>query len=165
MRKAFKYRLYPTATQAELLRMRLSEACRLYNTALQERRDAYRTHRKSLNYYDQASQLKEIRDGGGLALPNYHCAQDVLKRVEKTFQAFFDRMRGLRSRRVHATEKSLHARQENIRRRKDGNADRYFSVVENHRMPSNKTVQPIPFDLCEINEQQQAEWGEALSGV
>jgi putative transposase len=88
-----------------------------------------RTHRKSLNYYDQASQLKEIRDGGGLALPNYHCAQDVLKRVEKTFQAFFGRikkgqkpgfprfksarrydsvgegnaMRGLRSRRVRAT--------------------------------------------------------------
>jgi putative transposase len=93
MRKTFKYRLYPTATQAELLRMQLSEACRLYNAALQERRDAYRTHRKSLNYYDQASQLKEIRDGGGLALPNYHCAQDVLKRVEKTFQAFFNRMK------------------------------------------------------------------------
>jgi hypothetical protein len=35
--------------------MQLSEACRLYNAALQERRDAYRTHRKSLNY-DQASQ-------------------------------------------------------------------------------------------------------------
>jgi hypothetical protein len=25
------------------------------------------------NYYDQASQLKEIRDSGGLGLPNYHC--------------------------------------------------------------------------------------------
>jgi hypothetical protein len=39
MRKTFKYRLYPTATQAELLRMQLSEAGRLYNSALQERRD------------------------------------------------------------------------------------------------------------------------------
>ena len=93
MRKTFKYRLYPTATQAELLRMQLSEACRLYNAAVQERRDAYRTHRKSLNYYDQAGQLKEIRDGGGLELPNYHCAQDVLKRVEKTFKAFFNRIK------------------------------------------------------------------------
>jgi hypothetical protein len=46
--------------------MQLSEACRLYNAALQERRDAYRTHRKSLNYYDQANQLKEIRDGRGI---------------------------------------------------------------------------------------------------
>ena len=73
--------------------MQLSEACRLYNAAVQERRDAYRTHRQSLNYYDQASQLKEIRDGGSLALPNYHCAQDVLKRVEKTFKAFFNRIK------------------------------------------------------------------------
>jgi Helix-turn-helix domain len=29
MRKTFKYRLYPTATQAELLRMQFSEAFRL----------------------------------------------------------------------------------------------------------------------------------------
>jgi putative transposase len=90
MRKTFKYRLYPTATQQELLRMQLSEACRLYNAALQERRDAYRTHRESLNYYTQANQLKEIRDAGDLSLPNYHCAQDVLKRLDKAFRAFFD---------------------------------------------------------------------------
>jgi len=93
MRKTFKYRLYPTATQRELLRMQLSEACRLYNAALQERRDAYRTHGESLNYYTQANQLKEIRDAGDLSLPNYHCAQDVLKRLDKAFQAFFRRIK------------------------------------------------------------------------
>jgi putative transposase len=93
MRKAFKYRLYPTKAQEEFLRMQLSEACRLYNAALQERRDAYRSHRISLNYYTQANQLKEIRDAGGLALPNYHCAQDVLKRLDKAFQAFFRRIK------------------------------------------------------------------------
>jgi putative transposase len=93
MRKTLKYRLYPTATQTELLGMQLSEACRLYNAALQERREAYRTHRESLNYYDQANQLKEIRDAGDLALPNYHCAQDVLRRLEKAFQAFFGRIK------------------------------------------------------------------------
>lgn len=91
MRKTFKYRLYPTATQQELLRMQLSEACRLYNAALQERRDAYSTHKKSLNYYDQANQLKEIRANGDLALANYHCCQDVLKRIDKAFKAFFRR--------------------------------------------------------------------------
>ena len=93
MRKAFKYRLYPTKTQEESLGMQLSEACRLYNAALQERRDAYRSHRISLNDYTQANQLKEIRDAGGLALPNYHCAQDVLKRLDKAFQAFFRRIK------------------------------------------------------------------------
>jgi putative transposase len=93
MRKTFKYRLYPTATQAELLTMHLAEACRLYNAALQERRDAYRTHRLSLNYYTQANQLKEIRDNGDLSLPNYHCAQNVLKRLDKAFRAFFGRIK------------------------------------------------------------------------
>ncbi len=79
MRKTFKYRLYPNAIQQELLRVQLSEACRLYNAALQERRDAHRFHKKSLNYYDQANQLKEIRANGDLTLANYHCCQDVLK--------------------------------------------------------------------------------------
>jgi putative transposase len=85
--------LYPNAAQQELLRVQLSEACRLYNAALQERRDAYKSHRKSLNYYDQANQLKEIRASGNLELANYHCCQDVLKRVHKAFDAFFRRIK------------------------------------------------------------------------
>ena len=93
MRKTFKYRLYPNTTQQELLQGQLSEACRLYNAALQERRDAYKSHKKSLNYYDQANQLKEIRASGDLGLANYHCCQDVLKRVNKAFNAFFRRVK------------------------------------------------------------------------
>jgi putative transposase len=89
MRKTFKYRLYPNPAQQELLRVQLSEACRLYNAALQERRDAYKSQGKSLNYYHQANQLKEIRASGNLGLANYHCCQDVLKRVHKAFAAFF----------------------------------------------------------------------------
>jgi len=89
MRKTFKYRLFPTATQQELPRVQLSEACRLYNAALQERRDAYQTHKKSLNYYDQANQLKEIRASGDLSLANYHCCQEVLERIDKAFKGFF----------------------------------------------------------------------------
>ena len=61
MRKTFKYRLYATKAQAESLRVQLSEACRFYNAALQERIEAYAKHRKSINYYDQAAQLTEIR--------------------------------------------------------------------------------------------------------
>jgi putative transposase len=91
--RAFKYRLYPTATQQELLKDQLSEACRLYNAALQERRDAYRSHKKSLTYYDQANQLKEIRANGDLGVANYSCCQDVLKRIDKAFKAFFRRVK------------------------------------------------------------------------
>lgn len=93
MRKAYRYRLYPTKQQAEFLDGQLAEACRLYNGALQERRDAYRMAGRSLNYYDQANQLKEIRAAGDLRLENFSCCQDVLRRVEKTFKAFFARVK------------------------------------------------------------------------
>lgn len=93
MRKAYRYRLYPTQKQARFLDGQLAEACRLYNAALRERRDAYRVSGKSLNYYDQASQLKEIRAAGDLSLENFSCSQDVLRRVDKTFKAFFRRLK------------------------------------------------------------------------
>jgi putative transposase len=92
MRKTFKYRLYPTGNQAQALDHQLSEACRLYNAALQERRDAYQSAGRSLSYYDQANQLKEIRAEGDSGLANFSCSQDVLRRVDKTFKAFFGRV-------------------------------------------------------------------------
>src|SRR5215470_9756401 len=92
MLKTFKYRLYPNQAQTDALTVQLSEACRLYNAALQERIEAYAAHRKSINYYDQAAQLTEIRKAGDLGLPNCHCAQEVLKRLEKAFKAFFRRL-------------------------------------------------------------------------
>jgi len=93
MCKTYKYRLYPTTAQAEALHAQLGEACRLYNAALQERRDAYQHAGLSLNYYDQANQLKEIRSAGTLGLANFSAAQDVLRRVDKTFKAFFRRVK------------------------------------------------------------------------
>src|SRR5215471_13446226 len=92
MLKTFKYRLYPNQAQTDALTVQLSEACRLYDAALQERIEAYAAHRKSINYYDQAAQLTEIRKAGDLGLPNCHCAQEVLKRLEKAFKAFFQRL-------------------------------------------------------------------------
>jgi putative transposase len=93
MRKNFKYKLYPTIAQVAQLNDQLSEACRLYNAALQERREAYRISRQSINYYDQANQLKEIRADGDLKLANFSCCQDVLRRVDKNFKAFFRRVK------------------------------------------------------------------------
>jgi len=92
MRKTFKYRLYPSGHQAQALDDQLGEACRLYNAALQERRDAYQYAGRSLSYYDQANQLKDIRAEGACGLANFSCSQDVLRRVDKTFKAFFGRV-------------------------------------------------------------------------
>ena len=68
MRLTFKYRLYPTDTQAAFLNGELREAASLYNAALEERIGAWRVCRKSINYYDQANQLKAMRADGCLTL-------------------------------------------------------------------------------------------------
>lgn len=47
-------------------------------------------------------------------------------------------------------------------RHKDGKDHRYFSVVENRRLPGGKTAQrTVPY-LGEINDQQQAAWRKTL---
>lgn len=88
---SYKYRIYPTGAQVKFLSSQLREACDLYNCALQERIGAWKTCRKSINYYDQANQLKEMRAEGLVGLQNFSCCQDVLRRIDKAFKAFFRR--------------------------------------------------------------------------
>jgi transposase len=47
-------------------------------------------------------------------------------------------------------------------RKKDGKDHRYFSIVENRRVPGGKTVQRTVLYLGEINDQQQATWRKTL---
>jgi putative transposase len=76
-----------------LLDDQLAEACRLYNAALQERRDAWKMGKISITYYQQASQLRDIRAAGNLTLANCASCQAVLRRVDRTFQGFFRRVK------------------------------------------------------------------------
>src|SRR5438094_6244303 len=50
-----------------------------------------------------------------------------------------------------------------IHRKKDGKDHRYFSIVENQRIASVKTVQRTVLYLGEINDQQQVTWRKTLS--
>jgi transposase len=47
-------------------------------------------------------------------------------------------------------------------RKKNGRVHRYFSVVENRRLPDFRTVQRTVLYLGEINDQQQAAWRKTL---
>jgi putative transposase len=93
IQKSFKFRICePSKTVQTNLEQTLNLCRDLYNCALQERRDAYKLNRISLNYYDQANQLKEIKQTN----PEYRqihsqVLQDVLKRLDKTLKAFFQR--------------------------------------------------------------------------
>jgi putative transposase len=93
VRKTFQYRLYPTKKQAALLDAQLAEACRLYNAALAERRYAWKMRKTPITYYQQAKQIRHIRAAGDLALANCNSCHDVLRRVERTFTAFFRRIK------------------------------------------------------------------------
>jgi len=66
VRRTYKYRAYPTPAQREALHGQVNEACRLYNAALDERRSAWRMQGVSLDYYDQAKQLKVGQGPRGL---------------------------------------------------------------------------------------------------
>jgi hypothetical protein len=50
-----------------------------------------------------------------------------------------------------------------IHRKKDGKHHHYFSIVENHRIDSKKTMQRTILYLGEINDQQQAARRKTLS--
>lgn len=92
--KTFRYRLRPTKAQEAALEEQLRLCRNLYNAALQERRDAYRKAGKTVTAYDQMKYLSEIKE----ALPEYkgvysQVLQDVLKRLERAFKAFFRRVK------------------------------------------------------------------------
>jgi len=89
--RSLKYRLYPNQEQAEWLTGQLREACDLYNDALQERRDAWKTCRKRVSFYEQSRQLKDLRAQGLLKIPNFNCAEEILKRLDRAYSALFRR--------------------------------------------------------------------------
>jgi putative transposase len=94
MRKAYRYRIYPTKKQARVLHEQLALCAELYNAALQERRDAWRMCGKSITFTQQSAQLPQIK----LDRPEYEgiysqVLQDVLRRVDKAFKAFFRRIK------------------------------------------------------------------------
>src|SRR5215467_11512179 len=65
----------------------------LYNTALEQRITTWQRARISVSRFQQEAELKDIR----AAMPEYaaihsHVLQDVLARLDKTYQAFFRRV-------------------------------------------------------------------------
>ena len=92
-RKAFQYRLYPTKQQEQHLLFVLRRCRELYNSALEERRAHYQMRHTGLGYPRQAAELAEIKAAFPAYLDIYsQVLQDVLRRVDKGFVAFFRRV-------------------------------------------------------------------------
>lgn len=94
MKRAFKYRLYPNRTQAEALDAMLETHRRLYNSALEERRDIYEQEKRAVSYGEQSGKLKEARKSNPyLAATNFSSTQATLRRLDRAFKAFFRRVK------------------------------------------------------------------------
>jgi putative transposase len=95
VRKTFKYKLPPTSEQEQELGRVLGLCRALYNVALEQRISAWQRRHASVFRYEQEAELKDIR----ATFPEYaaihsHVLQDVLARLDKTYQAFFRRVTG-----------------------------------------------------------------------
>src|SRR5215469_3514021 len=91
--KTYQFRLSPTHKQERTLEMWLVLCCGVYNAALDERKSAYRMAGVSLSFEDQCAELpgcKQVRPD--LAEVPSQVLQDVVKRVDLAFQAFFGRV-------------------------------------------------------------------------
>ena len=65
----------------------------MYNCALEERISAWKTCRKSVSFYDQDKQLKDLRKENLIGITNFSCARSVLRRLDNSFKSFFRRIR------------------------------------------------------------------------
>ena len=92
MRRAYKFRIYPTAGQASRAAQCLRDHQQPYNAALEERREAWRMRKVGIRYGQQSAQLKEIRgldpDQGRWS---FSSQQATLRRLDKAMAAFYRR--------------------------------------------------------------------------
>jgi putative transposase len=93
MRRARKFRIYPTSGQALRARQCLRDHQRLYNAALEERREAWRQRKASVTYASQSAQLKDIRrtDPEEQGRWSFSSQQATLRRLDRAFAAFYRR--------------------------------------------------------------------------
>jgi putative transposase len=93
VRRAFKFRAYPTRPQEGRAARLLVDHCDLYNAALEERREAWRMHRVSISRGMQSAQLKDIRrsDPQGQGRHSFAAQQHTLRRLDTVFAAFYTR--------------------------------------------------------------------------
>jgi putative transposase len=93
VRKTYQEKLQPTPAQERGLQRVLWRCRVLYNTALEQRITVWRQRGVSITRSQQEAELKAICE----AFPDYaalhsHVLQDVLARLDRTYQAFFRRL-------------------------------------------------------------------------
>ena len=105
MEKAYKYRIYPNKAQKELLSKTFGCTRFVYNYYLDFRIKAYEKDKTSLNYYDCAKDLTNLKKQYlWLSEVDSTALQSSLKNLESSFRKFFKEHSGFpkfKSKKVH----------------------------------------------------------------
>ena len=92
MLKSYKYKLKPSEEQIVLLNKHFGSVRFAYNFFLNERKKEYETNKNTINYYDNAKSLTELKkqeDYSWLNEINSQSLQDSLKNLETAYKNFF----------------------------------------------------------------------------
>lgn len=94
MHKTHKYRIYPSKSQVRKLDAILAECCWLWNHFLHVRKNVWETEQKTLSWYDTNKMLPGLKCVR-LSLKQVHSQtlQDVTKRLDLAYKAFFRRVK------------------------------------------------------------------------
>ena len=90
----YKFRLKPTKEQQELLNKHFGSVRWTYNYFLNQRKQEYLNNKKSINYYDQAKELTELKrqeETEWLKETNSQSLQYSLKCLDQAYQNFFNK--------------------------------------------------------------------------
>lgn len=97
MLKAYKYKISPDKEQTELLNKHFGSVRFVYNYFLNERKQEYETNKQTLNYYDNARSLTEIKKNeeyNWLREINSQTLQYSLKSLDGAYNNFFKKRGG-----------------------------------------------------------------------
>lgn len=92
MLRTYKYKIKPNDEQIVLLNKHFGSIRFIYNYFLNERKTEYETNKNSINYYDNAKSLTELKkqdDYIWLKEINSQSLQDSLKNLETAYKNFF----------------------------------------------------------------------------
>lgn len=94
MLKTYKYKLYPTKAQKQMMHETTFLCSLAYNQSLAQRKEAWEKEKKSITCYDQIKQLPDMREKD-IRYQSVHSQvlQDTVSRVDKSFQNFFRRIK------------------------------------------------------------------------
>jgi putative transposase len=93
LKRAYRYRCYPTTSQRQRLARTFGCARFIYNWALALRRDAFRQRREHVSYRDTSAALTQLKGQPAYSWLNEVSSvppQQALRHLDKAFQNFFD---------------------------------------------------------------------------